>query len=75
MTEHDWFTSDDALMLLDHLFPMRGMDSVGPQSRSSRFYLQGCAAGPGRATRHLPGGVRAYRAHLPRPRDRSAVVR
>jgi hypothetical protein len=59
MTEHDWFTSDDALMLLDHLFPMRGMDSVGPQSRSSRFYLQGCAR---RAWKELPAICRAVSA-------------
>ena len=56
MTEQDWFTSTDALGLLDHLYPLRGLDSVQPQSRASRLYLLACAR---RAWSDLPGVCRA----------------
>jgi hypothetical protein len=56
MTERAWFTSNNALALLDYLYPMRGLDSVEPQSRSVRFYLLACAR---RAWHELPGICRA----------------
>jgi hypothetical protein len=56
MTEHDWFASTDALELLEHLYPLRGLDSVQPQSRASRLYLLACAR---RAWGDLPGVCRA----------------
>ena len=56
MTEHDWRTSSQALPLLEYLYPMRGFDSVEPQSRASRLYLIACAR---RAWRELPGVCRA----------------
>jgi hypothetical protein len=43
MNERDWLSSSDALAMLDHLFPMRGLDSAEPQSRPCRLYLLGCA--------------------------------
>src|SRR5262245_51399190 len=56
MTERDWFTTTDPLAMLDHLFPIRGMDSIEPQQRPSRLYLLGCAR---RAWHRLPGVCRA----------------
>ena len=56
MTERDWLTSTDALALLDHLHPVRGLDSVEPQSRQSRLYLIACAR---QAWERLPGVCRA----------------
>jgi hypothetical protein len=56
MDERDWFTATDPLAMLDYLFPVRGMDSIEPQTRSSRLYLLGCAR---RAWDQLPGVCRA----------------
>src|SRR5262245_3442163 len=56
MTERDWFTASDPLALLDYMYPVRGMDSIEPQKRSSRWYLLGCAR---RAWDRLPGVCRA----------------
>jgi len=56
MNERDWLTTSDALAQLDHLFPIRGLDSVEPQSRSSRLYLLGCAR---QAWDRLPAVCRA----------------
>lgn len=56
MTEADWLICDDALALLEHLYPQRGFDSVEPQTRSSRLYLLACAR---RARDELPGVCRA----------------
>lgn len=43
MTESEWDNERDPHVLLDHLFPMRGLDSTEEQSRSSVLYLLGCA--------------------------------
>jgi hypothetical protein len=59
MIEHDWLTGTDALTLLDHLYPVRGLDSVEPQSRASRLYLLACAR---RGWGRLPGVCRAVAA-------------
>jgi hypothetical protein len=72
MTEHDWATGADALAMLDHLFPVRGLDSVEPQSRQSRLYLIACAR---TAWDRLPGVCRAVvgaaeRIYLGRDPDR-----
>jgi hypothetical protein len=56
MNERDWLTTDDALAMLDHLFPVRGLDSTEPQSRPSRLYLLNCARV---AWNRLPGVCRA----------------
>lgn len=56
MTERDWLIGTDALALLDHLHPVRGLDSVEPQSRQSRLYLIACAR---HAWDRLPGVCRA----------------
>jgi hypothetical protein len=56
MTEADWLACDDALALLEHLFPQRGFDSVEPQTRASRLYLLDCAR---RVREELPGVCRA----------------
>src|SRR5262245_31815634 len=59
MNERDWLTTNDPLALLDHLFPVRGLDSAEPQSRASRLYLLGCAR---LASDRLPGVCRAVAA-------------
>lgn len=69
MTEADWLNCDDAVALLEHLYPQRGLDSVEPQTRSSRLYLLACAR---RAWGRLPGVCRALvvaaeRVFLARP--------
>jgi hypothetical protein len=74
MTEADWLNCDDAVALLEHIYPQRGLDSVEPQSRSSRLYLLACAR---RAWDHLPGVCRALvsvaeRIFLARPTDKSS---
>lgn len=56
MTETTWLNSTDPLALLDHLFPMRSLDSTEPQPRKSRLYLVACAR---RAWDHLPWVCRA----------------
>src|SRR5262245_36925576 len=56
MTEHEWLTGNDPLILLDHLYPQRGLDSIEPQSRQSRLYLLACAR---RSWDRLPGVCRA----------------
>jgi len=71
MTEADWLICDDALALLEHLYPQRGFDSVEPQTRPSRLYLLACAR---RAKHELPGVCRALvaaaeRIDLHRPAD------
>src|SRR5262245_36502318 len=71
MTEVDWLKCDDAIALLEHLYPQRGLDSVEPQSRSSRLYLLACAR---RSWDQLPGVCRALvaateRVFLVRPID------
>jgi len=43
MTEADWLAARDPLVLLDELFPMRGLDSTEAQPRASKFYLIACA--------------------------------
>jgi hypothetical protein len=53
--EPTWLATNDALAMLDVLFPMRGLDSAEPQSRASRFYLFGCAR---MAWNRLPGVCR-----------------
>ncbi|HEY2909901.1 MAG TPA: hypothetical protein VGI99_06625 [Gemmataceae bacterium] len=42
MTLHHWETERDPFVLLDYLFPMRGMDSTEEQPRPSRLYLLAC---------------------------------
>jgi hypothetical protein len=71
MTEADWLICDDAIALLEHLYPQRGFDSVEPQSRPSRLYLLDCAR---RVWDELPGVCRALvaaaeRIYLQRPGD------
>jgi hypothetical protein len=71
MTEADWLICDDAVALLEHLYPQRGFDSVEPQTRPSRLYLLDCAR---RAWDELPGVCRALvaaaeRIYLQRPGD------
>lgn len=71
MTEADWLICDDAVALLEHLYPQRGFDSVEPQTRPSRLYLLDCAR---RAWGELPGVCRALvaateRIYLQRPGD------
>jgi hypothetical protein len=56
MTEADWLRCDDAVALLEHLYPQRGLDSVEPQTRASRLYLLACAR---RGWSRLPGICRA----------------
>jgi hypothetical protein len=56
MTEADWLECDDAVALLEHLYPQRGFDSIEPQTRASRLYLLACAR---RAWDRLPGVCRA----------------
>ena len=56
MTESLWLTTPDALLLLDYLFPVRGLDSAEPQTRKSRLYLTGCAR---RMWDHLPWACQA----------------
>jgi len=51
-----WLATNDPLVLLDFLFPMRGLDSAEPQSQASRYYLFGCAR---LAWNRLPGVSRA----------------
>jgi hypothetical protein len=43
MTSQEWRKSNNALAMLDSLYPVRGLDSVEPQSRASRLYLLACA--------------------------------
>jgi len=43
MTDLDWDAQRDPLVLLDHLFPLRGLDSAEQQPRESRLFLIGCA--------------------------------
>lgn len=43
MTESEWDCQRDPLALLEHLFPMRGLDSTEQQTRESKLYLLGCA--------------------------------
>lgn len=38
-----WMTATDPLEMLAHLYPLRGLDSVEPQSRQSCHYLHACA--------------------------------
>lgn len=69
MTKLDWLNCDDAVALLEHLYPQRGLDSVEPQTRSSRLYLLACAR---RGWDRLPGVCRALvaaaeRVFLARP--------
>jgi hypothetical protein len=71
MTEADWLICDDAIALLEHLYPQRGFDSVEPQTRPSRLYLLDCAR---RVWDELPGVCRALvaaaeRIYLQRPGD------
>ena len=71
MTEADWLICDDAVALLEHLYPQRGFDSVEPQTRPSRLYLLDCARA---AWGELPGVCRALvaaaeRIYLQRPGD------
>jgi len=73
MIERDWFTSTDVYDLLDHLFPVRGLDSAEPQTRQSRLYLIACAL---RVWSQLPGVCRAVvsvaeRVYSSRVPDRS----
>jgi hypothetical protein len=42
MNVHDWEAELDPFVLLDHLFPVRGLDSVERQTRQSRLYLLAC---------------------------------
>lgn len=68
MTLHEWQSERDPLVLLDYLFPMRGLDSTEPQTRASRLYLIGCAR---RAWEQLPrvgrGLLELAEAFLNRP--------
>ncbi len=52
MTARDWQNSIDPLAMLEAIYPLRGMDSVEPQSRKSRLYLLACAR---QAWDRLPG--------------------
>jgi hypothetical protein len=56
MNDLVWRTENDPLILLEELYPMRGLDSAEPQSRQSRLYLIACAR---RAWDQLPGVCRA----------------
>ncbi|WP_439620746.1 hypothetical protein [Gemmata sp.] len=56
MTPRDWQTSTDPHAMLEALYPVRGMDSIEPQTRRSRLYLLACAR---RAWDVLPGVCRA----------------
>lgn len=51
MTEAEWLAARDPIVLLDELFPMRGLDSTEAQPRSSKLYLIACAR---RAWSRLP---------------------
>lgn len=42
MNSQQWNQATDPYELLEYLFPMRGMDSMEPQSRSSRLYYLAC---------------------------------
>jgi hypothetical protein len=56
MTPRDWHISTDPHAMLEALFPMRGLDSIEPQTRKSRLYLLACAR---RSWDVLPGVCRA----------------
>ena len=43
MDELQWESETDPFVLLDFLYPVRGLDSTEQQTRSSRLYLLGCA--------------------------------
>jgi hypothetical protein len=45
MNECTWLTSDDPVKMLAAMYPMRGMDSMPPQTRKCRLYLLACARG------------------------------
>jgi hypothetical protein len=78
MSTIDWPTCADPLAMLEDLFPVRGVDSVEPQSRKSRLYLLACAR---RAWGELPGVCRAvvavaervYKRRVPDRRLRDEV--
>ncbi|MDB5312188.1 MAG: hypothetical protein JWO38_6390 [Gemmataceae bacterium] len=55
-TAQAWETEPDPLALLEHLFPVRGLDSTPAQTRQSRYYLVACAR---RAWGRLPWVCRA----------------
>jgi hypothetical protein len=76
MTELDWLRSADACVLLEHLFPQRGLHSTPPQPRKLRLYFAAlCRAAWGR----LPPVCRALTEFAERradsPRLPSAVVK
>ena len=43
MTAREWDDEQDPIVLLDILYPMRGLDSTEQQTRASRMYLLACA--------------------------------
>src|SRR4051812_38885678 len=43
MTEELWNTTNDPFVLLDHKFPLTGLDSALGQTRKSKLYLVACA--------------------------------
>ena len=51
MTAREWDDEQDPIVLLDILYPMRGLDSTEQQTRASRMYLLACGR---RAWERLP---------------------
>lgn len=51
MTAREWDDEQDPIVLLDILYPMRGLDSTEQQTRASRMYLLACARRAGNAFR------------------------
>lgn len=70
MNERTWEFETDPFVLLDFLYPMRGLDSTEQQTRASRLYLLGCAR---RAWDRLPPVGRALVEFSERIADRQHV--